>query len=568
MTTVIEALAAATVVALIAVLTGTTTVLAIPVLGALLAHLPGAADHQMSYLLGLIGVLFGFKTALAFAVTAVNNRLVARVKADLSARLFEGYLAFPFELQTTQHSGESQHRIDEGAQVVFGVVLWCVASISTHATAAAGVLVVLLVAQPVMTLVLAAVSAAWVVFQGRWLRARLRGLGTERDEVGSNRQRVMHEALSAGPTLGIGAKHQFVRRFRSLADQLVRLEYNRVTWMMLPRIASEGVFIIVVLAVIGLRGDTTHGGLVTAQLGLLAYAGLRLMPAANSVADSLNKIVNASPILERTRDELARMERLASQVAAVDLPELQSLDIEAASFAYPDSAAPILSDVSVRVRRGERLAIVGASGTGKSTLARLMCGLLVPEPGAVVLNETPLDDVMRAAWRSAVAYVPQDEYIQDATVAENVALGDENLDRDRVLRALKTARLSEYVRGLAAGIDTQVGQRGARMSGGQRQRLAIARALYAQPKLLVLDESTSGLDHETESALLDGLGGTVVICSHRASVARACDRVIVLEAGRVVADGTFEQLDGQCKALDVVFERLDDGTSPQNQPTD
>jgi len=217
-------------------------------------------------------------------------------------------------------------------------------------------------------------------------------------------------------------------------------------------------------------------------------------------------------------------------------------------ISYPGTNTPALTAVSITLAAGSSLALVGPTGAGKSTLADVILGVLIPDSGTTLIGGlTPAEAL--ATWPGAVAYVPQDVAMANGTVRENVALGlpVEIIDDEWVWDALNRAHLGEFLRDSREGLDTMIGENGIKLSGGQRQRLGIARALYTRPKLLVLDEATSALDAETEHAIantLQELGGTVttVTIAHRLATIRHCDQVAYLDRGRIAAIGTFAEV--------------------------
>ena len=233
-----------------------------------------------------------------------------------------------------------------------------------------------------------------------------------------------------------------------------------------------------------------------------------------------------------------------------------SISISNAYLSYPGTDTPALTAVSLDLPAGKSLAIVGSTGAGKSTLADLILGVLVPDAGVTLIGGlTPAEAL--ANWPGAVAYVPQDVAMANGTVRENVALGlpVEIIDDDWVCDALNRAHLGEFLENSREGLDTLIGENGMKLSGGQLQRLGIARALYTRPKLLVLDEATSALDAETEQAIsqtLRELGGnvTTVTIAHRLATIRHCDIVVYLEGGRVHAQGSFSEVRAKASEFD------------------
>jgi ABC-type multidrug transport system fused ATPase/permease subunit len=228
--------------------------------------------------------------------------------------------------------------------------------------------------------------------------------------------------------------------------------------------------------------------------------------------------------------------------------EFSELEIRDLKFNYAGTQSEALAGVSVSIKRGEAVGLVGQSGSGKSTLVDVLLGFLTPQAGSVLVNGTDIESSLQW-WRSRVGYVPQSIFLTDDTLRRNVAFGlpEEEIDENSVRTALRSAQLEEFVSSLPEGENTMVGERGVRLSGGQRQRIGIARALYNNPEVLVLDEATSSLDTETEHGVMQAVQAlqgdkTVIIVAHRLSTVEYCDRLYRLDEGRIVDEGTFDEV--------------------------
>jgi ATP-binding cassette, subfamily B, bacterial PglK len=235
------------------------------------------------------------------------------------------------------------------------------------------------------------------------------------------------------------------------------------------------------------------------------------------------------------------------QVAA-PLALREGIRLEGVHFRYGPEQPEVLRGLEVEIRRGERIGLIGSTGSGKSTTVDLLMGLLAPSAGRVLVDgmdlHNPAHSERLAAWRAAIAHVPQSIYLADSSIAENIAFGvpRDQIDLARVQQAAEQAQIASFIEASPEGYGSFVGERGIRLSGGQRQRIGIARALYKQAQVLVLDEATSALDTATEQALMEAVNAlseelTVVMIAHRLSTVQQCDRVIRLERGRVAADG-------------------------------
>jgi HlyD family secretion protein len=253
------------------------------------------------------------------------------------------------------------------------------------------------------------------------------------------------------------------------------------------------------------------------------------------------------PSVAQLQDDLATTQDGATGRAEglLTTGPVERVEIRALTVALPGREEPVLHEVELGLRRGSMTGILGASGAGKTTLVVALLGFVPPTSGHVLVNGcVPI--LSAASWGGRAAYVPQEVVIFDASLRENVAFGvpAAEIDQERVMSALRLAHLADIVAGLPEGTDTRLGESGSRFSGGQRQRLGIARALYHDADLLVLDEATSGLDHEAEQRILDTLRElratrTIVVVSHHRSVMERCDQLAILDHGRVVGRGAL-----------------------------
>lgn len=297
--------------------------------------------------------------------------------------------------------------------------------------------------------------------------------------------------------------------------------------------------------------DATHA---VATLAIFLAAGTRIAPAVLRVQQGSIQIRGslgaASPTLDLI-DAIGNAPLVENVDDTVDVLHegfTANIEIAGATFSYPGKSTPAIADVTLTIPAGSSVAFVGPSGAGKTTIVDVLLGVLNPDMGSVVVSGLPpLAAVAR--WPGAVSYVPQDVVISNGTIRENVALGypAEVASDELVMSALKVANLDEFVAGLSQGVDTPVGERGTKISGGQRQRLGIARAMFTKPHLLVLDEATSSLDGKTEasiSAAIHGLRGstTVVMIAHRLSTVRNAEVVVYMAEGKVIATGTFDEV--------------------------
>ena len=282
------------------------------------------------------------------------------------------------------------------------------------------------------------------------------------------------------------------------------------------------------------------GGITAAipVLGALALGAQRLLPLMHQAYSgftlgigNVRLLGDIAALAEASVDEDDR--------GGVPLPFEQSIELRSVGFGHPESSFA-LAGIGFQIGRGERIGVAGPTGSGKSTLLDLIMGLLEPDSGEILIDESPLDAGNRGRWRAQIAHVPQSVYLADESIAANIAFGvsPAAVDHERVRLAAATAQLDGFVTGLPQGYETRVGERGIRLSGGQRQRVGIARALYKQAPVLIFDEATSALDDATETAVLNAIMAlgteiTVIMIAHRLSTLAGCDRIVRLADGRL-----------------------------------
>jgi ATP-binding cassette subfamily C protein len=312
------------------------------------------------------------------------------------------------------------------------------------------------------------------------------------------------------------------------------------------RLAYEGGGIVFVAAFLAFSLLAASVPIGTALVFLAVF--YRLAPRLSVVNDSLYMARMLYPWYEawRTTYRAARAGTEGARVGGTRPPSFDVVRARSIRFTYPRSAR-VLSDVNLDIRKGTCTAIVGESGSGKTTLMDIMIGLLQPQSGEVTIEGVPVSEVDPQWWHRQLGLVMQDSVLFSGTVVDNVAIGDPAPDRDRVLRCLSIAAADQFVLAMPEGLDTHVGERGAKLSGGQRQRLALARALYRDPGLLCLDEATAALDAESEALILDAVSRikrdrAVLMVTHRVRSLTVADRIVVLDKGRVAEAGSWEEL--------------------------
>ena len=365
-----------------------------------------------------------------------------------------------------------------------------------------------------------------------------------------NSQQISLEAIRGSKEiLVMNRQKHFVNIFRKNTDKLnnsiLKVDMGAKT----PAYIIEAVCISGLLLVVAVMyGKTDDTITMISQLSAVAVAAFRILPALGGISSAVNTIMYNMPALSASYETLHQVKELEKKqiadsgkkeiTAKLDVNFKEELEVKDLVFSYPDIETNVLDGVNIKIKRGQAVAFIGPSGAGKTTLSDVILSLLEPKAGQVLMDGVDIRE-LGTAWNHLVGYVPQTIYLMDNTVRKNVAFGysDEDIDDDKVWKALEMAQLKDFVETLPKGLDTFVGELGVRFSGGQRQRMAIARALYSNPDILILDEATSALDNDTENAVMeaiDALQGikTLIIVAHRLSTIRNCDVIYEIKDGK------------------------------------
>lgn len=515
----------------------------------------GFTEH-LDFAIALGLVVFGV-VCFGLAFRAVTTWALIRFSLmrgySISARLLAGYLHQPYDWFLSRNSAELGRAVLNEVDAVIRYSLLPGLIFLASCIVALCITALLFAVDPFIAV------GAFVLLVGAYglvyslLRGILKRVGEERILADDARFRIAQEATGGIKDVkALRLEEAFVARFRVPAHASARAQTTGLVVGDLPRFVLEGVaFGGVILLILGLL--ITRGGSIETllpTLGLVALAGVKLFPALQRAYAQISLLRFYSQSLENLHRDLAMLEPKTALPDPAPVPLRRALDLRGVVYAYPGAARTALRGLSLHVPAGASVGIVGGTGAGKTTVVDLILGLLAPQDGAVTVDEVALDDTSRRGWQRGIGYVPQSIFLSDDTVAGNIAFGvaPERIDRAAVERAARLARLHDFILSdLPQGYDTPVGERGVRLSGGQRQRIGIARALYHDPQLLVLDEATSALDTLTEAEVMESVGAlggekTVIMIAHRLTTVRQCDIIFLLEDGRLVAQGRFEDL--------------------------
>jgi ABC-type multidrug transport system fused ATPase/permease subunit len=477
------------------------------------------------------------------------NRFIQMRRHSIGKRLLETYLRQPYAFFLDRHSGDMAKNIlsevDQLVQQVFRPGVQMVA----YSVVMLVLVTLLIVVDPWLALGVAVVIGGMYALIFGAVRGILGRVGRDRARANQERFTAASEALGGIKDIKLlGREQAYLSRFDGPSARQARHQATNQTLGEIPKFVIEAVgfggviaLTLVLLAIQGGTGSNALGNILPV-LGLYVFAGYRMLPAAQKIYVGMAKMRFGAAAVSNTYNDLYQRSALAElyKRAPEPLEPKQSIALQNIHYTYPNAERPALQGINLEIPIGSSVGIIGTSGAGKTTLVDVLLGLLRPTDGAIEVDGRPITDDNLRAWQQALGYVPQDIFLTDATVAENIALGvpTEKINHDQVEQCARMAQVHDFISGdMPQGYDTMVGERGVRLSGGQRQRIGIARALYHDPLVLVFDEATSALDTETESAVMDAVNAlsdlkTVIMIAHRLSTVAGSNQIVTLVHGK------------------------------------
>lgn len=476
---------------------------------------------------------------------------------SLANRLFAMYLSEPYVFFLNRNTSElTKNILDEVLLIVTGILN------SSLMVFKGGVVIVfvctlLLVMDPLLAFIVSMTLGSSYIFLFHASSKVLHRIGRERAESNVKRFKYVNEALGGIKVLRVlGRERFFLDQFSEHSLRVSNNFAQKLTIAQLPRYAFEviafGGVLIIILYFLATEKDVEQ---IIPMLALYAFAGYRLMPSMQTVFDKAANLRYTMPSLNILYDEIINS-RAHSEVKLLHEDsfdfklENEGIRLKDVSFSYPEQESPVLTKLNIFIPVNQTVGLVGATGSGKTTIIDIILGLLNPTEGELLVDDLQINTSNISKWQKQIGYVPQDIFLTDESVTRNIAFGivDSEINKDAVINAAKVANLHEFITNeLPESYDTVVGERGVRISGGQKQRIGIARALYHDPNVLILDEATSALDGVTEEAIMQAINDlshkkTIIMIAHRLTTLQECDEIFVLEQGDIVAKGTYQNL--------------------------
>lgn len=549
----VEVLSVGTIPVFVSVILSPQEVRSFPIVGDLLYDSITRNEKSFVVISALVLIAaFLLKNVFVYAVNAYKVGFVFDRLTRISVELVKRYLLANYTYHLGRNSAELIRNSTQEVRIALSLVLLPTLTLFMNVLILIAMMAVLLLVNPVVTTATVSLVAIAAGAFFRNNRRRLRQFGKTEQKQRARMINVLNQAFVGLKDIRVLRREQyFIDSFQSAVHAASQALCNRQKTSLAVRPFVETLAIACMLgliAILVLRGKPV--GEIIPLLTLFAAALVKLMPLANEAITNLTNIRYGMASIDAITADMAELKGGCRSVKSSNSHVLSRYDIEFenVTYRYPNVEQKALTDVSFQIENGQFVGIVGASGCGKTTLVDVLLGLLEPQEGQVRIGGVELGEI-GDKWSKAVGYVPQSIYLSDNSIVENVAFGivRSDIDERRVWDALVTARLSDFVESLPSGLETIIGENGARLSGGQRQRIGIARALYNQPKVLVFDEATSALDIDTERSVFESIENlrgkmTILSIAHRLTTVKRCDSVMVLEKGNLLGKGDYHDL--------------------------
>ena len=503
-------------------------------------------------MLALIGV-FVIKNVFLFFQQKAQLKFVYTNQFATSRRMMINFMQRPYEYYLNADTSVIQRSITSDVNNMYGLIL-ALLQLFSEVIIFVCLAAVSLVADVWMTVTVTVLLVVVLGVIKYILKPIMKKAGEENQDFYSGLYKWIDQSVMGIKEIKVANKENyFINEYAKCGAGYVNAVQRYNLYNATPRLLIETVAIasMILYMMFRLLGGTAVAQIVP-QVGALAVAAMRLIPCANRINNHLTSISYFEPFFmgvsdnlqDEIRDENVNYDLAAYQKKShVEKLEIKDkIELKDIVFQYPNTDVRIFDHADMEIPIGKSVGIVGTSGAGKTTVVDILLGLLRLQGGEILADGVEVRKHYHS-WLKNIGYIPQSIFMVDSTIRKNVAFGygDDEIDDDKVWRALKEAQLDEFVRGLPEGLDTGIGERGIRISGGQRQRIGIARALFEDPEVLVLDEATSALDNDTEAAIMDSINRlhgkkTLIIIAHRLQTIEKCDMVYRVEHGKVMRE--------------------------------
>ncbi len=501
-------------------------------------------------------VAFIVKNIVLLSVRQYQIAYGISLQEELSTKLLRSYLMRPYSFFLDSNTGQLSTRITTDTAAIY-TILCSFMTIFAESLTVFTIGCYILYTDIILAIGVLSAAAVCVVVVILGLKNRISSVGMRRMKATYENGKQLLQALNGIKDISVTRRRQhFVDSYTRTYDEKAAQEKAFNFYNMLPERIIEVFFVgsIILIVTFRMRWGTNMTEYVS-KLAAFAMAAYRLLPSIGKYTSEFNQLIYYQPVLVSGYNAVKEAENYQNSIQASIVESVQTeqrsfdkeLCVNNLTFRYKAELPAVLEELSLCIKKGDAIGLVGESGSGKSTLADVILGLLVAEAGGVYVDGVDVRTIPDT-WAHLIGYVPQSVFLVDGSIRENIGFGldQEDINDDMVWKALEKASLRKFVEGLEEQLDSQVGERGVKLSGGQCQRIAIARALYSQPSILVLDEATSALDNDTETAIMESIENligsvTLIIVAHRLTTIRNCNKIYEIKDGKAI-ERTKEEL--------------------------
>jgi ABC-type bacteriocin/lantibiotic exporter with double-glycine peptidase domain len=512
-------------------------------------------ENEQQFLTALgffVFLLLIFSISFKALTIYIQIRFIKICEYNIAVKLIKSYLYQPYSWSLNRNSAVLGKTILSEVSAVISKGLTPMMGLITNSFVALLLFVLLLVAKPKLSFIAIITISFFYILIYLYNRNLLKKIGKALFKSNEDRYKITTEAFGAFKEIKIGSlENIYINLFSKPSKNLAQYSALWAVLNQIPRFTLEAVvfggMLLIILFFMTITGDITK---VLPIIGLYAFAGYRLMPALQKIYSSLTALRTVGPSLDSLYGDLKNLKLNFQKENRGSLKLNKNISLKNIHYNYPNASKTALKNINLDIPVNKSIGLVGTTGSGKTTTIDIILGLLEAQRGTLEVDGKVINTTNKRAWQHSIGYVPQQIFLSDNSISENIAFGVNinDINQEAVERAAKIANLHEFViNELPLKYQTIIGERGVRLSGGQRQRIGIARALYHKPIVLVLDEATSALDNLTEKKIMNSLNNSVnnftkILVAHRLRTVRDCDIIYVFDKGQLKEQGTFEEL--------------------------